>query len=115
MGRKRITNQESRIAKLEAELLEARKAQLLYDQKQFEQLEEQMDASQRKYDRLTDRINKEEDVILRLEEQRMQALGRKSDLIQELEELQTVMEEQTLQRDIMMAEAEELPADVTGN
>ena len=57
---KRITNQEAKIARLEAELLQAKKAQLAFEQKRFEQNDNRLEDLRKKMQSLKDLIATEE-------------------------------------------------------
>ena len=60
---KRITNQEAKIARLEAELLKAKKAQLAFEQKKFEENDNRLEDLQKKMQSLEDLIATEESSI----------------------------------------------------
>ena len=110
---KRITNQEAKIARLEAELLKAKKVQLAFEQKKFEQNDNRLEDLQKKIQSLEDLIATEESSIQKRLKLNAASQERIASYQEKREELQLSFEELADEQAEMMAAAELLEPEVT--
>ena len=110
---KRITNQEAKIARLEAELLKAKKVQLAFEQKKFEKNDNRLEDLQKKMQSLEDLIATEESSIQKRLKLNAASQERIASYQEKREELQLSFEELADEQAEMMAAAELLEPEVT--
>ena len=110
---KRITNQEAKIARLEAELLKAKKVQLAFEQKKFEENDNRLEDLQKKMQSLEDLIATEESSIQKRLKLNVASQERIASYQEKREELQLSFEELADEQAEMMAAAELLEPEVT--
>lgn len=110
---KRITNQEAKIARLEAELLKAKKVQLAFEQKKFEQNDNRLEDLQKKMQSLEDLIATEESSIQKRLKLNAASQERIASYQEKREELQLSFEELADEQAEMMEAAERLEPEVT--
>ena len=110
---KRITNQEAKIARLEAELLEAKKVQLAFEQKKFEENDNRLEDLQKKMQSLEDLIATEESSIQKRLKLNAASQERIASYQEKREELQLSFEELADEQAEMMEAAERLEPEVT--
>ena len=110
---KRITNQEAKIARLEAELLKAKKVQLAFEQKKFEQNDNRLEDLQKKMQSLEDLIATEESSIQKRLKLNAASQERIASYQEKREELQLSFEELADEQAEMMEAAEHLEPEVT--
>ena len=110
---KRITNQEAKIARLEAELLKAKKAQLVFEQKKFEENDNRLEDLQKKMQSLEDLIATEESSIQKRLKLNAASQERIASYQEKREELQLSFEELADEQAEMMEAAEHLEPEVT--
>ena len=110
---KRITNQEAKIARLEAELLKAKKVQLAFEQKKFEQNDNRLEDLQKKIQSLEDLIATEESSIQKRLKLNAASQERIASYQEKREELQLSFEELADEQAEMMEAAERLEPEVT--
>ena len=110
---KRITNQEAKIARLEAELLQAKKLQLAFEQKKFEQNDNRLEDLRKKMQSLEDLIATEELSIQKRLKLNTASQERIASYQEKREELQLSFEELADEQAEMMAAAEHLGPEVT--
>ena len=110
---KRITNQEAKIARLEAELLKAKKVQLAFEQKKFEENDNRLEDLQKKMQSLEDLIATEESSIQKRLKLNAASQERIASYQEKREELQLSFEELADEQAEMMAAAELLEPEVT--
>ena len=110
---KRITNQEAKIARLEAELLKAKKAQLAFEQKKFEENDNRLEDLRKKMQSLEDLIATEESSIQKRLKLNAASQERIASYQEKREELQLSFEELADEQAEMMAAAEHLEPEVT--
>ena len=110
---KRITNQEAKIARLEAELLKAKKAQLAFEQKKFEENDTRLEDLQKKMQSLEDLIATEESSIQKRLKLNAASQERIASYQEKREELQLIFEELADEQAEMMDAAERLEPEVT--
>ena len=110
---KRITNQEAKIARLEAELLKAKKVQLAFEQKKFEENDNRLEDLQKKMQSLEDLIATEESSIQKRLKLNVASQERIASYQEKREELQLSFEELADEQAEMMAAAEHLEPEVT--
>ena len=110
---KRITNQEAKIARLEAELLKAKKTQLAFEQKKFEENDNRLEDLQKKMQSLEDLIATEESSIQKRLKLNAASQDRIASYQEKREELQLSFEELADEQAEMMEAAEHLEPEVT--
>lgn len=110
---KRITNQEAKIARLEAELLKAKKVQLAFEQKKFEENDNRLEDLQKKMQSLEDLIATEESSIQKRLKLNAASQERIASYQEKREELQLSFEELADEQAEMMEAAERLEPEVT--
>ena len=110
---KRITNQEAKIARLEAELLKAKKVQLAFEQKKFEENDNRLEDLQKKMQSLEDLIATEESSIQKRLKLNAASQERIASYQEKREELQLSFEELADEQAEMMEAAEHLEPEVT--
>lgn len=110
---KRITNQEAKIARLEAELLQAKKAQLAFEQKKFEQNDNRLEELRKKMQSFEDLIATEESSIQKRLKLNTASKERIAYYQVKQEELQRSFEELADEQAEMMEAAEHLEPEVT--
>ena len=110
---KRITNQEAKIARLEAELLKAKKVQLAFEQKKFEENDNRLEDLQKKMQSLEDLIATEESSIQKRLKLNVASQERIASYQEKREELQLSFEELADEQAEMMEAAEHLEPEVT--
>ena len=110
---KRITNQEAKIARLEAELLKAKKVQLAFEQKKFEENDNRLEDLQKKMQSLEDLIATEESSIHKRLNLNHSSQDRIASYQEKREELQLIFEELADEQAEMMDAAERLEPEVT--
>ena len=110
---KRITNQEAKIARLEAELLKAKKVQLAFEQKKFEENDNRLEDLRRKMQSLEDLIATEESSIQKRLKLNAASQERIASYQEKREELQLIFEELADEQAEMMDAAERLEPEVT--
>ena len=110
---KRITNQEAKIARLEAELLKAKKVQLAFEQKKFEKNDNRLEDLQKKMQSLEDLIATEESSIQKRLKLNAASQERIASYQEKREELQLSFEELADEQAEMMEAAEHLEPEVT--
>ena len=110
---KRITNQEAKIARLEAELLKAKKVQLAFEQKKFEENDNRLEDLRKKMQSLEDLIATEESSIQKRLKLNAASQERIASYQEKREELQLSFEELADEQAEMMDAAERLEPEVT--
>ena len=110
---KRITNQEAKIARLEAELLKAKKVQLAFEQKKFEENDNRLEDLRKKMQSLEDLIATEESSIQKRLKLNAASQERIASYQEKREELQLSFEELADEQAEMMEAAEHLEPEVT--
>ena len=110
---KRITNQEAKIARLEAELLKAKKVQLAFEQKKFEENDNRLEDLRKKMQSLEDLIATEESSIHKRLNLNHSSQDRIASYLEKREELQLSFEELADEQAEMMEAAEHLEPEVT--